>query len=135
MLLFGDSFCECATPPEECWQGLLERSPLGPRFALVNYGTGGYGLDQVLLLARRVLDRWRGRDPLVVVGILVDDDLDRDALALRNFPKPRFRLADGVPQQGPAMTPLPALAVELDADTGDAVVDTSRIVDVDLRVS
>ncbi len=95
VLLLGDSFAECATPPEDCWQGLLERDPLGARFALLNYGNGGYGLGQILLLARRALERWRGRDPLVVVGILVDDDLDRSWLALRNFPKPRFRLEQG----------------------------------------
>lgn len=100
VLFYGDSFAECATERSACWAALLDRSDLGDRFVLLNFGTGGYGLGQMLLLMRRTLDRYvpGGPDtdrPIVVVGILVDDDLDRSILSLRNFPKPRFRLEGG----------------------------------------
>jgi hypothetical protein len=42
-----------------------------------------------------VLDRFAVLSPLVVIGILVDDDLDRSYLSLRSFPKPMFRVQDG----------------------------------------
>lgn len=95
VLLFGDSFARCVTPPDACWEGLLERSELGRDLALLNYGVGGYGLGQVTLLLQQVLERRRWSDPVVVIGILVDDDLDRTYLGLREAPKPRFELVDG----------------------------------------
>lgn len=93
VLLFGDSYAGCVAEAGTCWQDLLEASPLAARYCLLNYGVGGYGLDQVRLLMEPVLARFAQRDPLVVVGILVDDDLDRPYLALRSFPKPWFTLA------------------------------------------
>jgi hypothetical protein len=90
VLLFGDSYARCVTPPEDCWQGLLEASDLSGQYRLLNYGSGGYGLDQIYLLLERSIDRFRERDPIVVVGIVVDDDLDRTYLALREYPKPWF---------------------------------------------
>jgi hypothetical protein len=95
VLLFGDSFAQCVTAPEDCWQGLLERSELGGDLALLNHGVGGYGLDQIVLLAERVVPRFAARDPVVVVAILVDDDLERCTLSIRGWPKPRFRLSAG----------------------------------------
>jgi hypothetical protein len=95
VLFYGDSYAGCATPAADCWQGLLEASPLGRELCLLNFGVGGYGVDQMLLLLRATIDRYAGQDPLVIVGILVDDDLDRCALGLRTWPKPRFRLEQG----------------------------------------
>jgi len=95
VLLFGDSYARCVEEPRDCWEGLLERSELGATHALLNYGVGGYGLDQATLLMQLALPRFRARDPVVVLGILVDDDLDRCYLALRDGPKPYFTLADG----------------------------------------
>jgi hypothetical protein len=95
VLLYGDSFAACMTPADACWQALLERSDLGARHALLNYGVVGYGLDQMYLLLRATLDLYAERDPVVVIGILVDDDLDRCYLALRDLPKPWFTLDDG----------------------------------------
>ncbi len=118
ILFFGDSFTACVTPREDCWQGLLEASPLGERSAILNYGVGGYGLDQIYLMQREVLARqasWtETHRPTVIVGIMVDDDLDRTVLTFREWPKPRFELdgdelvfqppnlaATGEPQQDP----------------------------------
>jgi hypothetical protein len=95
VLLYGDSFARCLTGRADAWEGLLERSALGPTHHLLNYGVGGYGLDQIWLLLDATIERHAARKPLVIVGILVDDDLDRTALALRNFPKPRYELVDG----------------------------------------
>lgn len=94
VLLYGDSFARCLTNREAAWEGLLERSAFGPTHHLLNYGVGGYGLDQIELLLDATIERHAARDPLVLVGILVDDDLDRTVLALRNFPKPRYELVE-----------------------------------------
>jgi hypothetical protein len=95
VLLYGDSFAQCVERAESCWQELLDASELGARFGLLNHGVGGYGLDQMYLLYQETIERFADRDPVVVVGILVDDDLDRCALALRNHVKPRFVLRAG----------------------------------------
>jgi len=95
VLLYGDSFARCMTPRADAWESLLERSPLGATHHLLNYGVGGYGLDQIELLLAATLEHHAAHRPLVIVGILVDDDLDRTVLALRNFPKPRYELVEG----------------------------------------
>jgi hypothetical protein len=95
VLLFGDSFAECTTRAEDCFQGLLDRSDLADRYRLLNYGVGGFGLDQTYLMMRQALDRFEGRNPIVVVGILVESDLDRSVLGFRGWPKPRFSAEGG----------------------------------------
>lgn len=92
--LYGDSFVGCATPPEDCWQGLLDRSDIGGRFGMLNLGVGGYGLDQIWLNVRETVDRYAVYDPIVGVGVFTDD-LDRSLLELRNWPRPRVALEDG----------------------------------------
>jgi len=93
LLVYGDSFAQCTTDRHDAFEALLERSELAERYALLNFGVGGYGVDQMYLLLRATIERYVERDPLVVVCILVDEDLDRTILSLRNFPKPRFTLA------------------------------------------
>ncbi len=95
VLLYGDSFAACNTEPELCFESLLERSDLSDRYALVNYGAGGYGVDQVYLLLSRTIDQWKDKNPIVVISFLVDNDFDRNALSFRCWPKPRFTLAGG----------------------------------------
>ena len=95
VLLFGDSYSACLTSPEECFQGLMERSPLADELLLLNYGVCGYGFDQIYLLVDAALDRHLEQAPIVVVGVLVDDDLNRSLLSLREYPKPRLRVVDG----------------------------------------
>jgi len=91
-LLYGDSFAECVKHAGVRFQDVLEESPLASEWALVNYGTGGYGLDQAVLLFERSIDRWLEREPVVAIGVYVDDDLDRCTLYQREWPKPRFVL-------------------------------------------
>ncbi len=95
VLLYGDSFANCATPDGECFEDLLERSDLADRYCLVNYGVGGYGVDQELILLRQSIDLWKDKNPIVVLSFLVDDDFQRNLLSFRSSPKPRFQLEDG----------------------------------------
>jgi hypothetical protein len=95
ILLYGDSYARCTTAPSHCYPALLEHGRLGERYAIVNLGVGGYGLDQVLFLLRATIDRWKDLQPIVVIGFLVDDDFHRDTLTFRNWPKRRFALKDG----------------------------------------
>jgi len=88
VLLFGDSFAACVTPPGDCWQGLLEESPLGRELCMLNYGVDGYGFDQACLLLHETLDLWDASRPIVVVSLLVGADMDRAALPFFYRPKP-----------------------------------------------
>jgi hypothetical protein len=90
VLLYGDSYANCVTVKDLCWEGLMERAALGRRHAVINYGTGGYGLDQIVLLVRATLPLWIERDPIVVVSLLVNSDLERSVLRCRDLPKPHF---------------------------------------------
>jgi len=93
VLLFGDSYAQCVRE-FECWQELLEASGLSPRLFMLNYGCGGYGLDQIVLHMERALDRYSDDDPIVIVSILIDSDLDRDMLGFRGWPKAQFRVGE-----------------------------------------
>lgn len=95
ILFYGDSFARCMTTRDECFEGLLERSDLAGKYALLNYGVAGYGLDQIQILIARTIDRYAPLDPIVVVGIFVDDDLDRVSARIRNWPKPSYTLRAG----------------------------------------
>lgn len=106
VLLYGDSYAHCTTAPSHCFPELLEQSDLGDRYAMVNLGVGGYGLDQILLLLRATIDRWKELDPIVVVSFFVDDDFHRDTLTFRSWPKRRFALEDGkLALSGPPLLP------------------------------
>lgn len=95
VLLYGDSNAQCMTAPEHCFQGLMERSEFADRLALVNYGAAGFGLDQIYMTLRGSIDRFVERDPIVVIGVLVEDDLARSILDFRGWPKPSFGVRDG----------------------------------------
>ncbi|MEM7305686.1 MAG: hypothetical protein AAF682_03395 [Planctomycetota bacterium] len=95
VLLFGDSFAQCTTAQRDCWEGLLARSDLDRDYLLLNYGVGGFGFDQTYLLMRGAVDRFREQNPVVIVSVLVDDDLDRIVLPFRGWPKPLFGLEGG----------------------------------------
>jgi len=108
ILLFGDSFAACIFSAEYCYQGLMSRSANSEEFLLLNYGVGGFGLDQTTLMVRAALPRWRKHNPIVVVSIFVGDDLNRCALSFRQWPKPRFSLKG----EGIALEPFEPLSPE-----------------------
>lgn len=95
-LLFGDSFAACyGDRTKVCFQDLLEQSPLAADWGMLNYGTGGYGFGQIAWECRKVVGRFADRDPFVLVGVLVDNDLDRTLMPFRGWPKPQFRRGPG----------------------------------------
>jgi len=95
ILLFGDSY---AFGVPDVTVGTFARwtdeSDLACDWRLLNYGCGGYGLDQISLLLKRAVEHQLPRRPIVIVSFLVDDDIDRCLLSLRDWPKPRFDLRD-----------------------------------------
>ena len=95
VLLYGDSFAQGMFSGPRSFEGLLRDSPLGGTHVLFNYGVGGYGADQILILARETLPLYDAQQPIAIVALLVDDDLDRCVLDFRSGPKPRFQLAHG----------------------------------------
>ncbi|MCC6406926.1 MAG: hypothetical protein IT453_07160 [Planctomycetes bacterium] len=95
VLLYGDSYSACTTRANDCFQGLMDDCALGRDVGLLNLGVGGYGLDQIAMLVERSIEHYAARDPIVIVGILLDDDLDRCMLDFRCWPKPRMQVVDG----------------------------------------
>jgi hypothetical protein len=96
ILLFGDSYAfGVPLVTVGTFARWTEESELGQAWGLLNYGGGGYGLDQISLLLKRAVDRHLPRRPVVIVSFLVDDDIDRCMLSMRDWPKPRFELRDG----------------------------------------
>jgi hypothetical protein len=92
VLLYGDSFAACA-PGVRCFEEILGADPaFAEEHLLLNYGVGGYGVDQILLLLQRSIERYE--DPFVVLSLMTLD-LDRSVLTVRTGQKPRFGLEDG----------------------------------------
>ena len=93
VLLFGDSFADCSTPPEECFEGILNADPsFAEKYYLINYGVGSYGLDQIYLLYRKVIQSY---PQAVVLFSFLDEDMDRSILTMREGQKPYFTLEEG----------------------------------------
>lgn len=95
ILLYGASYATCLTSEEDCFEGLVERSDLGMDHVLLNHGVGGYGVDQTYLLMRNTLERYRERNPIVVIALVSDTDFDRCSIDFRSWPKPRLEVVDG----------------------------------------
>ena len=99
VLLFGDSFSYCVGA--DCFQDILNAdSAFASKYYLLNYGVGGYGVDQIYLLAREVIPLYN--DPIVIFGLMTRD-MDRNILPFRTGQKPYFKkegdelLLSGVP--------------------------------------
>ena len=92
VLLYGDSYAN-GVPPARLFQEILVDDEVFSRdHYLLNYGVGGYGVDQILLLMRETVDAYD--DPLVVFSLMTLD-LDRSVLSVRVGQKPFFELVDG----------------------------------------
>lgn len=91
VLLFGDSFSYCVGA--KCFEDFLnEDSAFSSKYYLLNYGVGGYGVDQIYLLSREVIPMYD--DPIVIFGMMTRD-MDRSILKFRTGQKPYFEIADG----------------------------------------
>lgn len=92
VLLFGDSFSQCIDSTTCFEEHLNNDSAFAAGYYLLNFGVGGYGVDQIHLLTEQVLNRFE--DPIVIFGMLTTD-LDRSMLQFRDGPKPFFHIEDG----------------------------------------
>lgn len=91
VLLYGDSFAACIGDVP-CFEDILNADPLfSSDNYLLNYGVGGYGLDQTFLLLQHSLEHFD--DPFVVFSLLTFD-IDRSVLSFRIGQKPRFSIVD-----------------------------------------
>ncbi|MFN0242587.1 MAG: hypothetical protein ACKVWV_06810 [Planctomycetota bacterium] len=95
VLLYGDSYAGCMTPDWQCFPSILETSELGETHRMLDYGVVGYGVDQTCLMIERSIDLYRERRPIVIVGLLVENTLERTVLSFREWPKPRLAEVGG----------------------------------------
>ena len=90
VLFYGDSFVAGASPVPDRIPQVMDR--LLPEHSVLNYGVGGYGVDQIYLRYKKTVADFRS--PVVLVGILTSD-LDRSILGMRTGQKPYFDIQDG----------------------------------------
>jgi hypothetical protein len=91
VLFYGDSFVAGATP-EISARIPQQLGHLMPQRSVLNYGVGGFGVDQIYLRFRESAGQFR--DAVALAGILTQD-LDRGILAIRTGQKPYFDLEAG----------------------------------------
>ena len=91
IVFFGDSFVESAACSNDTLTTKVEALT---GIDTLNYGVGGYGLDQIYLYFKRELPLFDRRECLFLVG-LIQDDLGRVLLTVRTSPKPYFTISDG----------------------------------------
>jgi hypothetical protein len=115
IIAFGDSMTEgYAVGNDETWPAHLER--LSGRRVL-NAGVRGYGLDQIVLRAERMILELK---PSTVVLAFIADDISRTALSVRDAKGKPYFVPDGealalrnVPVQGTGRSSLMMLARHL----------------------
>jgi len=82
---FGDEIDDLST-----WPYQLEK--IDPRLNVYNMGGSGYGLDQMLLVLKQEIHRYK--PDLIIVGF-VTDDLQRALIDFRDYKKPSFEIING----------------------------------------
>jgi hypothetical protein len=100
VLTFGDSFTHCdGVENDETWQANMES--YDPNIEVINFGVGGYGLDQAYL--RYLEDGMRYESHIVLIGFY-SENIYRNVNTFRPFyhpntgiplAKPRFQIKDG----------------------------------------
>lgn len=89
VLLYGDSYAQCVQGVT-CFQDILNNdSSFSREHYLLNYGVGGYGVDQIALLYKKTAHRFE--KPFVIFSLMVSD-LDRTPLSVRTGQKPLFAI-------------------------------------------
>jgi hypothetical protein len=89
ILAVGDSFTACATHDNETWPAYLEKLTGIP---VLNAGCGGYGVDQMILRAERLIPILKPKT--VIVGILAQDILRCNLRLFGKAFKPWFSVKD-----------------------------------------
>lgn len=88
VLLYGDSFARCSVVKPGCFEDILNSDDeFAAKHYLLNYGVGGYGLDQIYLLFSHSVEHYKS--PLVVLSFMTQD-IDRSILSFRGAQKPHF---------------------------------------------
>lgn len=89
VLLYGDSFSSCVDSTV-CFDEFLNAdSSFSQKHHLLNFGTGGFGVDQIQLLMSKTVGKYR--KPFVVLGFLTFD-LDRANMPFRDSSKPYYTI-------------------------------------------
>jgi len=111
VLLYGDSFAQCVDSAI-CFEEILNNDPqFSQDHYLLNYGVGGYGLDQISLLFEKTFGMYD--NPFVIFSLLATD-MDRSMLTFRDSQKPYYEIEhDSLVLKG----------VPLHGSTGDFVED------------
>jgi hypothetical protein len=93
VLLYGDSFAACYSQ-DSCFEHILNNDEtFSKKHYLLNYGVGGYGLDQIFLLFKNSVSNYN--NPFVVISLMTLD-LDRSILSVRDGPKPFFTVENNM---------------------------------------
>jgi hypothetical protein len=102
VLLYGNSFAMCVYL-SKCFEEILNNDKdFAKGHYLLNYGVGGYGVDQIYLLLNETVDKFN--KPFVVFSLLTTD-MDRCMLSVRDAQKPYFVETDsGLKLQGVPIT-------------------------------
>jgi hypothetical protein len=90
IVFFGDSFVESAACSNDTLTAKIE---MLTGIDTLNYGVGGYGLDQIYLYFKRELPKFDRNTSLFLIG-LIQNDLGRILLKGRTSPKPYFTISD-----------------------------------------
>ncbi len=92
ILFFGDSFVAGPDDAKLALPQILEKHL--PNASVLNYGVGGYGVDQIALRVKQDGTRFRDRNAQIVIGIMLRD-LDRSLLRFRHSQKPYYTIEQG----------------------------------------
>jgi len=88
VLIYGDSYIMCAHDSIQCFDEILNADTVfNKENVLLNYGVGGYGVDQIYFLFANTVDKFE--KPFVVFSVM-PTDMDRCLLSVRTGQKPYF---------------------------------------------
>lgn len=92
VLLYGDSFAQCVDTAISFNEYLNDDSEFSQDNYLLNFGIGGYGVGQILMLFEQSRNKYE--DPFVIFSVLTTD-MERSNLSIRDAQKPFFILEEG----------------------------------------
>lgn len=88
ILICGDSYIMCQNDSIQCFDEVLNAdTTFNKNNILLNYGVGGYGVDQIYLLFANTIDKFE--KPFVIFSIM-PTDMDRSLLSVRTGQKLYF---------------------------------------------
>ena len=90
IVFLGDSFVESAACSNDTLTTKIEKLT---GIDALNFGVGGYGVDQIFIHFTRLAPKCDRKDCLFLLGV-IQDDLGRMLLAVRTSPKPYFTIRD-----------------------------------------